>query len=461
VNQRKAQLLDALGPADAPAPAQELFAQGTAAANTISVQQQATVNAVIQSYLDGEQASAPADSLTAAVHKAERDAAASAAPSVAGAPSQHRVAEAAPANTQSVATATLPAVAAAPASAPFLAPAPSTAGRDLTSGSIESYNQGSLAQVPTDSLSADQRSAARGAFASAPAAALVATAPTATYSLRPNRDLASGSIESYDQPSKAAPAPGPAPLLSEAQQQAARDAFATAPAAPASAPVPSRDLTSGSIESYDQPSLSAARQQVARDAFTDAPAAAPTMLSTAQSSMGPSSMESYEQGQRAAAPTQRASTEQQKASQATFAPVASAEAIAPSAKPLAAPAQAPQPAIELTSAQQEAIRRVFLNSSAPAPASAGKEDYSPVSPAHAPDPAVELTPAQREAIRRIFLNITTAPPPASAGKEDYAPGASAQASLLLCMMVAMQIQCTVCTACLCDPGKPLQALASV
>lgn len=452
MNQRKAQLLLALGPADAPAPAQELFAQGRAAAKTISVQQQATINAVIQSYLDGAQASAPADSLTAAVQKAERDAAASPASSSAAAPSQQPVAEAAPANTQSVAAATLPAVSAAPASAPFLAPAPSTAGRDLTNGSIESYNQGALAQGPADSLSADQRSAARGAFASAPAAAPGATAPTAAavgYSLKPNRDLTSGSIESYDQPSKAAPAPGPAPLLSEAQQQAARDAFSTAPAAPASAPVPSRDLTSGSIKSYDQPSLSVA------------PAAAPMMLSTAQTSMGPSSIESYEQGQRAAAPTQRASTEQQKASRATFAPIASAEAIAPSAEPLAAPAQAPQPAIELTPAQQEAIRRVFLNSSAPAPASAGKEDSSPISSAHAPDPAVELTPAQREAIRRIFLNITAALPPSSAGKEDYAPGASAQASLLLFMMLTMQIQYSLCIACLCDPGKPLQALASV
>jgi hypothetical protein len=85
-------------------------------------------------------------------------------------------------------------------------------------------------------------------------------------------------------------------------------------------------------------------------------------------------------------------------------------------------AYAPDPAIELTPAQQEIVREIFTNRTAPL---SGAANYTRT---HWPDPAIELTPAQREAIRVVFENSTAAAP-SSGGKEDYGPASAAPVPL--------------------------------
>lgn len=239
--------------------------------------------------------------------------------------------------------------------------------------------------------------------------------------------------------------PGPAPAQAILAQAAAAASQAASSPDGAQGPAPSEQLSADQLASLNAVIIAYQQFPKADAPSADAPAAAPSDVQQAASvpaasafmgapagAAAPASqggvIQAYQQGVQAAAPAQLANRQQREAEREAFAdapaiayaeaPAAIAFANAPVAT--AEAAYAPDPAIELTPAQQEIVREIFTNRTAPLP---GAANYTRT---HWPDPAMELTPAQRDAIRAVFENSTAAAP-ASVGKENYGPASAAPA----------------------------------
>lgn len=267
-------------------------------------------------------------------------------------------------------------------------------------------------------------------------------APSGELSVRQQETL-NAVIEAYK---RGAQAPGPAASLSTEQKMAARSAFAGGPKAAAEGVKSSSGPASGAIEAYMKgvgaptPSemLSTEQQKAARSAFAGNPAAAEGSSKPTSSSASNGAIEAYMKGMEAPAPSQKISTEQEKAARSVFAnaPAVIEAALNWTTSPAdqysnssAAPAHAPDPQ-NLTPAQQDAIRRIF-SAPAPAPSSnastlAAAVETSGV-PAHAPDPSQSLTPAQQEDVHRIFFN-SSAPAPAPSANNASTGAAAIEAT---------------------------------
>ena len=242
--------------------------------------------------------------------------------------------------------------------------------------------------------------------------------------------------------------PGPAPAQAILAQAAAAASQAASSPDGAQGPAPSEQLSADQLASLNAVIIAYQQFPKADAPSADAPAAAPSAdvqqaasVPAASAFMGAPSgaaapasqggvIQAYQQGVQAAAPAQLANAQQREAEREAFADApatAIAYAEAPAAMAFAnaivataEAADAPDPAIELTPAQQEIVREIFTNRTAPLP---GAANYTRT---HWPDPAIELTPAQRDAIRAVFENSTAAAP-ASVGKENYGPASAAPA----------------------------------
>ena len=235
--------------------------------------------------------------------------------------------------------------------------------------------------------------------------------------------------------------PGPAPAQAILAQAAAAASQAASSPESAQGSAPSEQLSADQLASLNAVVIAYQQFPKADAPSADAPAAVPSAdvqqaasVPAASAFMGAPSgaaapasqgglIQAYQQGVRAAGPAQLASAQQRETERDAFAdapaaPAAMAFANAPVAT--AEAAYAPDPAIELTPAQQEIVRDIFTNKTAPLP---GAANYTRT---HWPDPAIGLTPAQRDAIRAVFENSTAAAP-ASVGKENYGPASAAPA----------------------------------